>query len=100
MDASAFLTIALRSVDPIPFVQVGQLPFVPDQWTASAVTAVRPDPNQKIEGNDMNSWTPVKPGTCRTWPEGRFIIFQTIFTPYAFQQKAGWVIVFKKVSFG
>ncbi|WP_221284719.1 beta galactosidase jelly roll domain-containing protein [Mucilaginibacter sp. SP1R1] len=94
----ATILIPLHAVTPRTFVQVLQSVMVLEQWRASAISKVRPDPNQKIDDNDMNSWFPVTPGQLQDMTGGRYIIYRTTFKPYDSQQKNGGRLIFQKVT--
>jgi beta-galactosidase len=96
--APASATISIHKVSPIPFVPVTQPLLVLDKWRVSPVTATRPDPNQQLSDNDMNSWFPVKPGQLQNMEEGNFAIFRTSFQPYTAEQKNGGILQFKKLT--
>lgn len=90
--------VSLVEVAAKPFVPVLLPDFVLDQWRMSPAFQVRPDPNQKIEDNDMNSWMPVKPGQLQEMNGGRYVIYQTTFKPYDEQQVKGGDIVFQNIN--
>ena len=81
-----------------PFVPVLMPDFVLDQWRMSPTFQIRPDPNQKIEDNDMNSWMAVKPGQLQEMNNGRYVIYQTTFKPYDEQQLKGGDVVFQNIN--
>jgi beta-galactosidase len=95
---SAVAVIPLNVVNPKPFVEVLQTALVLEQWRASAVSSIRPDPNQKIAENDMNSWIPVKPGELQEMEGGQYIVYRTIFKPYDEQQQKGGELIFQKIT--
>jgi beta-galactosidase len=89
-------------------VKVGPAPAVPSvpqamptlsltQWRQSPSSATRPDPNQAIPENDMNSWIPVTPGKITPFTCGDFAIFRTKFQPHAAQRREGGRIVFREI---
>jgi beta-galactosidase len=90
--------VTINKVAPIPSVPVIQPLLVLDKWRVSPVTSIRPDPNQQLSDNDMNSWFPVKPGQLQHMEEGNFAIFRTSFQPYATEQKNGGILQFKKLT--
>ncbi|MBS1521374.1 MAG: DUF4982 domain-containing protein [Bacteroidetes bacterium] len=94
---SGVAIVTLNYVKPRPFVPVLLPPLALDQWRVSPASEVRPDVNQKIEDNDMNSWTSVKPGQLEEMVGGRFVIYQTIFKPYDEQQRNGGDLIFHNV---
>src|SRR5947209_9773251 len=95
---SAVVVIPLNAVAPKPYVQVLMPALVLEQWRASVISQVRPDPNQKIDDNDMNSWMPVKPGQLQEMTGGRYIVYRTTFKPYDEQQRKGGQLMFQKIT--
>lgn len=83
-----------------------QVPSVPaamptlslSEWRQSPAFNSRPNPNQAIPDNDMNSWVPVKPGEILPLSGGTFAIFRTKFQPFVGQQRAGGQVVFREIS--
>lgn len=69
-----------------------------EQWRVSTVFQDRPDPNQKIEDNDMNSWATVNPGQLQTMTGGRYIIYRTTFKPDDDQQREGGNLKFENIT--
>ena len=67
------------------------------KWRQSPASNTRPDPNQAIPENDMNSWVPVTPGKILPINGGNFAIFRTKFQPYAGQRREGGQIVFREI---
>jgi beta-galactosidase len=73
----------------IPVITEPEVPFVPvivadrqeiEGWRMSAASAARPDPNQKIDANDMNSWSPVKSGQLQEIGAKKYAVFRAGFT--------------------
>jgi beta-galactosidase len=95
---SAALTIELAAAKSTPSVAVEKPYLVLDKWLISPVSKVKPDPNQVIEGNDMNSWQSVKPGHMQTFSEGNFVVYRTNFKPYLAQQNNGGKIILKALK--
>jgi len=94
----AKIMIAITPKKPVPFVPVVQPDMVLDAWRISPVSKTKPDANQEIAANDMNSWAPIKPGQLQTLTDGSFAIYRTIFTPHAAQQTNGAEVILKKVG--
>ena len=95
---SAVVIIPFHRVVPKPYVSVLLPALVLDQWRASVIFQVRPDPNQKIADNDMNSWMPVKYGQLQEMAGGRYLIYRTTFMPYDEQQRKGGQLTFQKIT--
>jgi beta-galactosidase len=96
--SSAVVMIPLRDVPQRPFVPVLLPDLVLEQWSVSAVSPARPDPNQKIDDNDMNSWMPVKTGQLQEVEDGHFIIYRTALLPYSYEQQHGGQLLFQKIT--
>ncbi|RKR79923.1 beta-galactosidase [Mucilaginibacter gracilis] len=94
----ARVTIGVRPKASVAFVSVTQPDMVLDDWRISPVSKTKPDANQQIAANDMNSWAPVKPGQLQTLTDGSFVIYRTTFTPYTEQQEKGCQLVLKKLT--
>jgi beta-galactosidase len=95
---SAIAVIPLNKVAAMPFVEVLHSALALEQWSVSAVSQGRPDPNQKIPDNDMNSWTPVKTGQLQEMLNGRYLVYHTTFTPFDEQQVKGGEVSFQKIT--
>ena len=95
VDAS--VRIPVRTVAPVPAVPKVQALLNLRNWRVSPVTPAKPDPNQKIADHDQNSWQPVQPGQLMVLEEGRFMIFRTVFTPFAEARKNGGRITFESL---
>ena len=66
-------------------------------WRLSPFSVVKPDPNQDIAGNDMNSWSPVRANQLQDFKEGNFAVYRAGFKPYAAQRNNGGQIILKNV---
>ncbi len=95
---SATITVALNHVAQNPYVEIVNPELIIDKWRISPFFKNRPDPNQRIADNDMNSWAPTKPGVLQNFNEGSFAVYRASFKPYKAQQKEGGVLVLKKVT--
>jgi beta-galactosidase len=72
--------------------------FIND-WRMSPVTKDRPDPNQAISDQDMNTWQRVEPGSTRSTASAvGFALFRATFTPPRKLQSQGGQIVFHEIS--
>jgi beta-galactosidase len=95
---SATVSLSLKAVTPILYVDVVSPELIIDKWRISPFFKNRPDPNQQIADNDMNSWAPVKPGVLHNFNDGLYAVYRATFKPYKAQQKEGGVLVLKNVS--
>lgn len=74
--AAATVTLTVRQVAPIPAVAVVPPSLTLAAWRMSPPSAAKPDPNQAIPENDMNSWPFLKPGkTLKV--DGKWIVFRS-----------------------
>lgn len=110
-NTAGFITVKAKSrglktgIITVPVHSASQMPFVPeiapklilDKWLLSPVTKKRPNPNEKLADNDMNSWEPTQTGTLKTLESGQYLVYRTEFTPHRIQQSKGGRIQFKKL---
>jgi len=94
----AKVIIPVTAALQIPFVAVEYPPVVLDKWTVSPQSATRPDPNQKIAENDMNSWAPVAGNELIKMTNAGFVVMRATFKAQKSQQTEGGKIQFRKVS--
>ena len=94
---SATLSIPLNQVAMQPAIPAVASALMLDKWRLSPVFSTRPDPNQQLSDNDMNSWAAVQPGKRQATSDG-YVIYRATFTPYAAQQKNGGTIHLKAAS--
>lgn len=94
----AKVIIPVTAALQIPFVAVEYPPVVLDKWTVSPQSATRPDPNQKIAENDMNSWAPVADNELIKMTNAGFVVMRATFKAQKSQQTEGGKIQFRKVS--
>lgn len=85
---SASITIPVKSVPAIPFVSGGEAPLSYIQnWRVSPASIERPDPNQVLADNDMNTWgwgqPPMlnAPATEGATKGGLYRLYRAGFTP-------------------
>ena len=74
--APATVSLDVREAAPIPSVEVVPPSLSIDTWRMSPASASRPDPNQAIPENDMNSWSFVKPGKT-VKADGAWVVFRS-----------------------
>ncbi len=95
---SATLTIPVNQVPFLPSVPVELPQMILNQWLASPYTMDKPDVNQRIADNDMNTWEAVNTGRAMLLKNARYVIWRTDFRlPQAYQEKGG-VILFKNLA--
>lgn len=111
-NASGHVVITAKSgklkpaVITIPVMKSEQLAYVPevvpelilDKWLLSPVATSRPNPNEKLADNDMNSWEPIQIGTLKSLDKGKYLIYRTEFTPHRLQQARGGRIQIKRLA--
>lgn len=90
----AMITIPVKATAEIPFVPEVAPNFILNKWILSPQSVERPDPNLKIEDNDMNSWEPVRTGQLRALDSGNYLVYRAEFTPHYLQQDKGGRIQF------
>jgi beta-galactosidase len=82
---AASVSIPVKAVDPVPFVpaSVAPLSYLTD-WRVSPANVQRPDPNQVLANNDMNTWGWGQPPMLNVPGEvkgGVYRLYRTSFTP-------------------
>lgn len=96
---SATVTITVKDSTPIPSVATVNKDFtIGNNWRLSPYTYTKPDVNQDILDNDMNSWTSVKPNLLQDFSNGRFVMYRNTFKPYAATQNKGGQLILKSVT--
>ena len=84
------LTIPTVRTSLEPSVPVIHAPIILSKWTVSPVMKERPEVNQQIAENDMNSWQPYSGKIHMLIPTNEYVILQTEFTlPVIYQEKGG-----------
>jgi beta-galactosidase len=68
------------------------------KWRMSAASSTPPDPNQKIAGNDQNTWQEVWTDKLRPFTNGNFAVFRTHFEPFQRVREQGGRIYFRRVT--
>jgi beta-galactosidase len=81
-------------------VPVAQPRYLITDWRMSPITPTRPDPNQQIADQDMNSWERIEPGKPQTaWQTARgFAVYRAVFTPPKIVQQHGGRVKFQQVA--
>ncbi len=87
--------IDVRAVPAIPAVEVVAPALYLDAWRRSPGSNTKPDPNQHVADNDMNSWEVVKPGKLEGF-DGNYAVFRS----EKFQPSAGQNAIPCKIVFG
>lgn len=90
--------ISVIKTPKIPFVAIEYPPIILNKWTVSPQVSIKPNPNQKIAENDMNSWTTVAPNELIKLTNNGFVVMHASFKAQKSQQTEGGKIQFKKVS--
>jgi len=85
---TASINIPVQTVSPVPFVSITDAPLSRLQnWRISPASIQRPDPNQILADNDMNTWgwgqTPMlnTPATEGDNKGGSYRLYRVNFTP-------------------
>jgi beta-galactosidase len=96
---SATIIITVKDTIQIPSVTTVNKDFtIGNNWRLSPYTNTKPDVNQDISDNDMNSWTSVKPNLLQDFTNGRFVVYRNSFKPYAALQNKGGQLILKSVT--
>jgi beta-galactosidase len=95
---SAKVNIVVNAKPTVPFVPVIEPALVLEGWRVSPVTESKPNPNQEIAANDMNSWAPTQPGQLQTLVGGSFVIFRTMFKSLASKSTNADRLILKRVT--
>jgi beta-galactosidase len=93
----AELSIEVMPTPTPPEVGPAKPTVVVATWRMSPVSAERPDPNQSIDKNDVNTWSPVRPGRLPPFNGGRFAVLRAQFRPRLEVRKAGGRLVLRNV---
>ena len=94
----ATITINAEEVAPVPFVAPEFPPMLLNRWVASPLSTDKPDANQQIADNDMNSWQPVSSGNLIKLENANFVILRATFNPYQAHREEGGSILFKQLT--
>jgi beta-galactosidase len=103
--ASGLHSAELQLTSTLPAAARCVLPAAPQRylitdWRMSPITPQRPDPNQTVAEQDMNSWQRIDPsqGPQKAW-EGKsgFAIYRATFTPPKAMQSTGGRVVMSGV---
>jgi beta-galactosidase len=97
---SAELKLTSLATSPRPGVPVAQPRYFITDWRMSPITPTRPDPNQQIADQDMNSWERIEPGRVQTaWQSARgFAVYRAVFTAPKIVQSKGGRICFDQIT--
>ena len=94
----AILNIPIIAAQLAPFVPIEYPQMILEKWTMSPLFKTKPDPNQDIVENDMNSWMSISPGDLQKPDDKGYLILRTTFSAYKSLQKEGGIILFKKLN--
>jgi len=96
---SATIQIAVKSAENIPSVSDEQSPFIISYgWRISPFSNQKPDPNQELSDNDMNSWDPTRAGQLQDFKGGNFAVYRASFKPHAAERTNGGKLVLQGVT--
>lgn len=90
----------------IPVLPTALAPFVPVQmpetniyrWRISPASSEKPDPNQKLADNDMNSWEPVGAGSLHQLGDNKFVVIRSNFRAVKSQRNNGGKITLTQLN--
>lgn len=94
----AEVTIHTQTGSSYPYVAFVNPAMLVNNWTSSPQYKERPDVNQTIAENDMNSWQPRTSNISVRMEEGPYIILRSVFTPSLPLQQYGGKITFQKLN--
>lgn len=92
------LRIPVRKKKAIPAVPAVLGRFSLSEWRMSPFYAVRPDPKMQLADNDMNSWTPVKPGQLIKFSDDKFALFSSQFRLTGVRKPGRGLITLRRVA--
>ncbi len=93
----AVISVEVKRADVHPFVPASIKSYALSGWRVSKVTKEKPDANQKIAENDMNSWESVQIGRAISFKNGTWAVYRIVFTPKVSVQESGGQIVFSNI---
>jgi beta-galactosidase len=83
-----------------PSVAPAQARYFVTDWRMSPITSHKPDPNQQIADQDMNSWERIEPGRPQTaWASASgFAVYRAVFTTARVIQSRGGTLRFHRID--
>ena len=96
--APAEMEIAVNPTPAIPVVAKGEPVLSLQRWRMSPASATRPDPNQEVADNDMNTWAGILPGDLQTFGGLKWSIYRLRFQPFSSVQSKGGRLVFRAIA--
>lgn len=81
----------------VPSIPAKRPAILLSKWYVSPCYKERPNPNEKVEENDMNSWELLTVGSHTLTSATGYYLYRTSLTPYNIHQSKGGVIRFKQV---
>ncbi|RYY36061.1 MAG: DUF4982 domain-containing protein, partial [Sphingobacteriaceae bacterium] len=94
----AQIVIKIKKVPRIPSVDIIKPVFILDKWLAAPVSFSKPNPNQQIADNDMNSWSPVGSGSMiKKADKKSYMLYRTSFRQEGHENKGSY-LVFKNIK--
>lgn len=94
----ATLIIPVNKVELPPFVAIEHPQMILDKWLFSPFSMERPDVNCRIADNDMNTWEAINAGNALLLKNAKYVIWRNAFKLAEPYQKAGGIVLFKKVA--
>lgn len=95
---SASLTIPVIKKDGLASLAIVDEEVILQDWRLSHAFANRPDPNQYVSENDMNSWEPGKVGQLQKLFGGKYFIYRTKFTSLAHPVSTNSQLIVKNIT--
>ncbi|MEI8087365.1 MAG: beta-galactosidase GalA [Paludibacter sp.] len=95
---STSITIPVNVAEITPFVPIINSPIVLDKWITSPQSKLKPNPNQQLSENDMNSWETINTGAFQKVAKDNYVIWRTKFTPREAILKNGGKLILKQTA--
>ncbi|MFC3197722.1 beta-galactosidase GalA [Parapedobacter deserti] len=92
------VVIPVKQVPAVKSIAAEVPNFQLQDWQVSPFSVVKPNPNQNVALNDMNTWTSIKTGVLRQHESSGYFIYRTNFEPYQSQKAEGGVLSIKRLT--
>ena len=95
---STSITIPVTSTELVPFVPVVNSSLTLDKWFSSPRSIMKPNPNEALMDNDMNSWEPANSGALQKMDKDQYVVWRTKLIPRDIIKKNGGELVLKQTT--
>ncbi|HSV13508.1 MAG TPA: beta-galactosidase GalA, partial [Tepidisphaeraceae bacterium] len=96
--APADVTIDVTPTAAPPEIAPAKPTVIVLAWRMSPMSNERPDPNQSIDRNDVNTWAAVRPGRLTPFNNGKFAVLRATFHPRQTVRESGGQLVMRNVT--